>query len=500
VQRINISLVILLLTISLIGLTMLQFTWISESYLNKEERFNDSVNEALHSVSHKVEENEAAAFIKQYENVLEQILSGKTAYKLEVDSVSGLAFITDFNSCRNPSDMNRNEIYSNEGLFKVLFEVSRMGDIFASMATNYLFNIKPLEQRLDFDYLDKLISTELQMAGVDAEFHYAIREPRSTRLFPSKTNFNSETLNEVIQTDNKTLFKTLLYRTDPFNRYAELLVYFPNKQNYLLSNIQFMLMASLAFILVTIICFAIAISTIFRQKKISQMRTDFINNMTHELKTPISTISLASEMIKAHSSGTNNTQMLKYSNIIFDENKRLSKQVDKVLEMAAIDRGEMNLKLANININDIVREVKLKSEIKLEERGGSIETFLNAETPIIVGDKVHITNIIHNLVGNSLKYTNDKPSIKIFTQNIDNGVEVSVEDNGIGMSEESQKRIFDKFYRVPTGNVHNVKGFGLGLSYVKKILEAHNGTVKVKSSLNKGTTFTFFIPSKISLN
>jgi len=491
-QRVNISLVILLLTISLIGLTMLQFTWISESYQSREERFDDAVLEALHEVSQGIEEKEFVTFAEQYYGKdFPQTILKKKGYKFKEDPTSGIEYYSDFNSCIDPSFR-----YSEQGLQMIEKEVRRTGSVFEYLAIRSLFSKKPLEERLDHDYIDKLIDRELQIAGLDLDFRYAVWEPRSTRLHAIKANLKSEILKKVVNTE----YKTLLYPTDPFNRYAELLVYFPDKQNYLLSNIKFMLLASLAFILVTIICFALAISTIFRQKKISQMRTDFINNMTHELKTPISTISLASEMIKSHSRGINNDQILRYSNIIFDENKRLGKQVDKVLEMAAIDRGDMRLKLTNININDIIQEVKLKSEIKLQEREGEIETFLNAESPIIEGDKVHITNVVHNLVGNAIKYTNGKPLIKIFTQNISNGVEISVEDNGIGMSEESQKRIFDKFYRVPTGDVHNVKGFGLGLSYVKKILDAHNGTIKVKSALNKGTTFTFFIPSKISLN
>lgn len=499
-QRVNISLVILLLTISLIGLTMLQFNWISETLQNREEQFNDKVSEALHSVSHRIEDKEAAERARQYEVELKDYLRNpkkrvridiEEFSNIKVDSTSGLEFVEDFNSCIDPKE--RVESYK---VLRIVREIDRREEILRSIAAKWLFEIKPIEQRLDYNYVDELIGQELAFNGIEAKFHYAIWDSQRKRVLASKANSSSEILGEVLKTNHK----TLLNHNDPYKRFAELLVYFPNKRTYLLSNIQFMLLASLAFILVTIICFALAIGTIFRQKKISQMRTDFINNMTHELKTPISTISLASEMIKAHSTGTNNTQMLKYSNIIFDENKRLGRQVDKVLEMAAIDRGEMSLKLLDININDIVQEVKLKSEIKLQDREGSIETFLNASSPKIVGDKVHITNVIHNLVGNAIKYTNGQPSIKIFTQNIDNGVEVSVEDNGIGMSEESQKRIFDKFYRVPTGNVHNVKGFGLGLSYVKKILEAHNGTIKVKSVLNKGTTFTFFIPSKISLN
>jgi len=492
VQRVNISLVILLLTISLIGLTMLQFNWISESLQNREERFNDAVKEALHSVSHRVEEKEAAELAHKYKTELQEYLyNSKRSIKIEIDSVSGLEYIEDLNSCVDPQKR-----VNSLNMLQIMQEINRKGDLLRNIAANWLFNVRPIEQRLDYDYMNDLIGQELRFSGVDAEYHYAIRMPKINRIFTIEENLNSEILSEVLQTD----YKTILYHTDPFNRYAELLVYFPNKRTYLLSNIQFMLLASLAFILVTIICFAIAISTIFRQKKISQMRTDFINNMTHELKTPISTISLASEMIKAHNVVTNHPQILKYSNIIFDENKRLGRQVDKVLEMAAIDRGEMQLKLTNININDIVQEVKLKSEIKLQERAGSIDTFLNAESPTIIGDKVHITNVVYNLVGNAMKYTNGSPVIKIFTQNIDNGIQVSIEDNGIGMSEESQKRIFDKFYRIPTGDVHNVKGFGLGLSYVKSILDAHNGTIRVKSALDKGTTFTFFIPSKILLN
>lgn len=290
-----------------------------------------------------------------------------------------------------------------------------------------------------------------------------------------------------------TSHKVRLFDTDPFNRGAELFLHFPNQRKYLLSTMWLMLASSMVFILVSIICFAITIYTIFRQKRLSEMKTDFINNMTHELKTPISTISLASEMIKAQGASVNE-QVRKYSNIIFDENKRLGNQVDRVLQMALIDRGEMKLKLADIDINEIIEAAMQKINLQVKELNGQVKSVLNASPSSLNGDRVHITNVIYNLLENAVKYSKGSPEIKISTENTNNGIQISVEDNGIGMSKEQQQRIFDKFYRVPTGNLHDVKGFGLGLSYVKKIIDAHEGAVFVKSEIGKGSKFTIELP------
>ncbi len=462
---------------------MIQFTWISESLQNREERFNDSVNQALSAVANKIEDIEAANVSRQNKRTIRNYLNSTDPYIIEHDSVSDIEYVLYHNSCSNP------EYHINIETARAVFkEIKRRGDVISYIGFRWLLNPEPIENRISYEFVNELLGRELYMNDIKTNYECAIKIPRNNRLLIN----NSLDPRTLLDAE----YKTFLFSSNPYQRPAELFLHFPNKRNYLLSKIQLMLIASLSFIAVMIICFGLAIRTIFRQKLVSQMRTDFINNMTHELKTPISTISLASEMIKAHSSGIKNPQILKYSNIIFDENKRLGRQVDKVLEMAVIDRGQMRLSITKLNIHDIILQAKQKTELKMEDRSGIVETYLNAQEPEIEGDKVHITNIIFNLLDNAVKYTGDSPVIKIYTQNMEHGVEISIEDNGIGMNDEAQTKIFDKFYRVPTGDIHDVKGFGLGLSYVKKILEVHHGTIKVKSALKKGTTFTIFIPFK----
>jgi two-component system phosphate regulon sensor histidine kinase PhoR len=222
--------------------------------------------------------------------------------------------------------------------------------------------------------------------------------------------------------------------------------------------------------------------------------------MTHELKTPISTISLASEMLRDQKVNADPQRIQKYAGVIHDENKRLGSHVEKVLQMAVIDRGEHKLKLSYVNLHDLVQKAIDKMMLQLEERGGTLRTEFTARFPEARVDEAHFTNIVTNLLDNAIKYSNGSPEITVASRDHSEGVLISVSDKGMGMSKDAQKRVFEKFYRVPTGNVHNVKGFGFGLSYVKAMVEAHGGYIKLKSELNKGTTFEVFIPHSNSYN
>jgi two-component system phosphate regulon sensor histidine kinase PhoR len=224
------------------------------------------------------------------------------------------------------------------------------------------------------------------------------------------------------------------------------------------------------------------------------MKTDFINNMTHEFKTPIATISLASDSITNRTVIENPDKIKRFAGIIKQENKRMLDQVEKVLQMAKIDKRDFELKLTDVNINEVVYQASENSRLKIIKREGSLEVNLDASNALIQGDLTHISNIIHNLLDNAEKYSNEKPKINVKTKDASGGVEVLISDNGIGMTQESIKHIFDKFYRVHTGNRHDVKGFGLGLSYVKALMDAHNGKIKVSSELGKGSTFSLFFP------
>jgi two-component system phosphate regulon sensor histidine kinase PhoR len=235
---------------------------------------------------------------------------------------------------------------------------------------------------------------------------------------------------------------------------------------------------------------------IMRQKRLSELQKDFINNMTHEFKTPIATISLSADSLANPNVMGNETRTMKFINIIKEENKRMLAQVEKVLQMAQIERQEIQLKLTEVDINQLVQTAANHAELKIASREGSIVVLTHASPAIIQADQNHIANIISNLLDNAEKYTKANPNIVIETKNTKGGILISITDNGIGMSKEVLKNIFEKFYRAPTGNVHDIKGFGLGLNYVKAITEAHGGKITVKSEVGKGSTFTIFLPFK----
>jgi two-component system, OmpR family, phosphate regulon sensor histidine kinase PhoR len=247
-------------------------------------------------------------------------------------------------------------------------------------------------------------------------------------------------------------------------------------------------------VLTLILAFYYTISTIFKQKKLSVIKNDFISNMTHEFKTPISTISLASEMLSDQSISQTPEKQQRFLKMIREENKRLSVLVESILQTSILDRGEFKLKLVEVDIHDIINTALNNTALLISQRNGKIETLLTAQQFKLQADKVHLTNIIFNLIDNAIKYTQETPVITVHTRNSTEAIFISVKDNGIGISKENQRKIFDKFYRVPTGNVHNVKGFGLGLSYVQVVVEKHGGTIGVSSELGKGSAFEIRLP------
>ena len=255
-----------------------------------------------------------------------------------------------------------------------------------------------------------------------------------------------------------------------------------------------MLAGSFIFTLIIVFSFAYTIHVIIRQKKLSDIKSDFINNMTHEFKTPIATISLAVDSIRDPRVSANQDKLNYFSRIIKEENKRMNAQVENVLQMAQIDKGEFSIQKDSVNIHQLIQKVVELIALQVESREGIIHLELNASLPIIEADPIHLTNVIFNLVDNANKYSPEKPCIYISSENNDKGIFVRVRDEGIGMTAETQKRIFEKFYRVSTGNIHDIKGFGLGLSYVKAVIEQHGGHVNVQSEAGKGSTFEIFLP------
>ncbi len=247
-------------------------------------------------------------------------------------------------------------------------------------------------------------------------------------------------------------------------------------------------------ILVIVLCFGYSIRTILRQKKLSLMKNDFINNMTHEFKTPIATVSLATEALQDKSVSQSSDMHTRYVKMIRDENQRLGSQVERVLQIAAIDKRDFNLNIEELDLHKLIRSLVENMQIQVESRGGRITSVLNAATCAVKGDETHISNCIMNLLDNANKYSPEAPNIIVRTESTYNSITITVQDHGMGMSRETQKHVFEKFYRLPTGNRHDVKGFGLGLSYVKKMVEAHHGTVAVDSTPGKGSKFTINLP------
>lgn len=349
-----------------------------------------------------------------------------------------------------------------------------------------------IEDRIDANRLNELLSHTLKDEGISFPYFFGV--------YDSKGLLHVGNINDKISTRGMAEFESKLFPGDIIQHDVTLRLFFPHQKGYILRSLSALLIFSIIIILFLSGAFIYFLKTILRQKKLSEIKNDFINNMTHELKTPISTISLACEAISDPDFQNTPGLAQRYIKIIRAENKRLGVMVENVLKSAIWESKAFKLNLENLHVHDIIRESCSKFEMQLAEKNGRIELDLTADNDSVFADKTHFSNALFNLVDNAIKYSPKEPHIKIATQNKGDALFVSVSDNGIGISKENLTKVFDKLYRVPTGNVHNVKGFGLGLSYVKTVIEKHEGTVNVSSKLNVGSTFTLRIPIYLQSN
>ena len=340
--------------------------------------------------------------------------------------------------------------------------------------------------RLDTAQVKREITVQLSNRGILQNFEMAIVDENDSLIGIGNLSNPGDLRKRGI--------KAALFPSDLLGPEKFMIVDFPNKNSYLLQQIWLPLLSSCVFLLIVILCFIYAIQVIIKQKKLSEIKNDFINNMTHEFKTPIATVNLAVEALQDPDLVSQDSFRSRYMGIIKDENKRLVDQVEKVLQAAALDKKDFKLKIEKININDLIQNVQSHFDLLLEKRGGMMQVFTDIKDPYIEADSFHLSNILNNLLDNANKYSPEKPCITIDAKDTNNEMIISIKDNGIGMTKDTLKKIFDKFYRVPTGNVHNVKGLGLGLAYVKTMMEAHKGYITVESEIDKGSNFYIHIP------
>jgi two-component system phosphate regulon sensor histidine kinase PhoR len=349
--------------------------------------------------------------------------------------------------------------------------------------------------------IDSILKKDVQKLGDSPEYHYGIFSEKDSGFVVIDNKFTVSFISKNMSKSglNKGLFTT------PYTEHifthgtasaGRLFLYLPFRKQIIWQSLLPAAVGSIIFTLLILACFAYTIYIIQQQKKISDMKNDFINNMTHEFKTPIATISLASDSINNPSIIHNPEKVQRFTKIIRQENTRMLGQVEKVLQLAQLEKKDLQLKFSDINIHDLLQNISEHVNLQIKGKKGNLTLNLQAADPVIEGDMTHISNILYNLLDNANKYTPDSPEITVTTRNIQQGIEISIEDNGIGISRENQKYIFEKFYRVSTGNLHDVKGFGLGLSYVKVMVDAHHGNIQVRSALGKGSTFILYFPKK----
>ncbi|MFN4255673.1 MAG: sensor histidine kinase [Saprospiraceae bacterium] len=484
----HIKIIIGLMTAALAGSIGLQIYWISWSIRLNEEQFDKGIFTVLNRVSDKLEYYENAS-------VLEALNSSRGGLsEMNRNIRRAAAYLENGYAARRAP---RTDSLPNPARPGAAFEENVTA--WEYMKVSQLVDSKPLAERVNLDLLGQSLREELANQGINTPYQYGVYSKARSSFVIVNNHFVVTDNSPEIAHGGATNLYTSNYKVALFRQDIEspgfLTVYFPNRTSLVLGSVWKTLVMSIIFTGITLFGFWYTISVIFRQKQLSEMKNDFINNMTHEFKTPIATISLATDSIGSPMVISNPDKIKRFTEIIRQENRRMNAQVERVLQTAMVDKKDFQLTIGAMNLHDVIGQAVDNFSLQVEKREGTLKTELQSTRPVIQGDATHIASVIHNLLDNANKYSPDKPEITIRTRDVAYGVEVTVEDKGIGIGKEARKHIFDKFYRVHTGNLHDVKGFGLGLSYVKAIMVAHKGTVDVKSEPGKGSAFTLMFPA-----
>ena len=479
-------------SITFIALLTMQVRYIKDIVSFKKEQFDESVQKALYQTSRNLELNETLHYLQE-----DIARSSKSSICVDSFAQGGFVSFTQKTAVLQPSASSkalilRHNTNSIEEATKIIRETFKNRYIYQkALVDEVVYNIiqtasdRPLKNRMNFKQFDQDLRTELQNNGINLEYHFLITTQNGKEVYRCP-DFSSEGMSYS--------YSEVLFRNDPREKIGLVTIHFPDMASYLYSSIRFLIPA-LIFTVVLIFIFLFTLVMIYRQKKYTEMKNDFINNMTHELKTPISSISLASQMLSDDSVPKSPAMIKHISGVVSDETKRLRYLVEKVLQLSLFERQKAIFKRQELNLNEMVESIANTFVLRVEHTGGYISPTLEAENATISVDETHFSNVIFNLFDNAIKYKKpDMPiNIEVKTWNDEKYVHLAISDNGIGIKKENQKRIFEQFYRVHTGNVHDVKGFGLGLAYVKAIVDMHKGLITVDSNKN-GTTFKISMP------
>ena len=511
-KRKTIVLLAIFFFLAISGLILIQLYWIQNAIAITDQQFRYNANKALESVVLDLEEKELikniqedidpstdsitavvpansplakklhgyqpnSELLKMYglDNPGKPIAITSSGHKIFISAEDSSPFSTDESPEPTPqitnSDISGRVSNKIVNLEKIMEKILR--------------NTPDIRERIDAENLTQQLRTALNNVGIYLDFEFSIRSGRLGNIWKTPGFTDKPGTNKFI---------IQLFPNDPVPSQNQIVLYCLQEQQYKFEKIGILGFLSLLFTLLLLVLSTGTFIVIFRQKKMSEIRSDFINNMTHELKTPISTISLASQMIVDKSIPDKDKNIDNLAKVISDESMRLKFQVEKVLQMAIFEKLKMKLNMVELDVHSIINKAVENFSLQIKNRNGVIKKDFQAIFSLAMIDEIHFLNSISNLIDNAIKYSKDNPEILVSTRNNKKSILITIEDKGIGINKENLKSIFDKFYRVHSGNLHNVKGFGLGLSYVKKIIEGHNGTIKVESQINKGSKFTIFLP------
>lgn len=440
--------IVVLISLSLLGIIYIQVNWIKNAAIVKKEQQTRQIYDALNDVRLELVNREVPGVRFKLERSLQ---GGKRPVTLLSDQIS------DFMKSQIP-----------------------LSEKFTAIQVNEIINKIFQQRNLHINY-------EFGVTAFNSFFGgYQMQSPNFFAMLEDTSH--NKIFSMPLVGDNNDLSAVRMMQQEM------LVLVVPEAKNFILKNMGWMIVGAITFTLIMLIAFYLTLSTMLRQKKLSEIKSDFINNMTHEFKTPLATISLAVDAIGNEKVMHSPDKIRYFSGIIKEENRRMHKQVESILQSALLERQELKLNFQDINVHELIRKTADNLQLQLQQKQGRIYLDLHAANPVLKADEVHFSNIIFNLLDNAIKYCKDHPEIRIATENTKQGLNISISDNGIGMSRETQARIFEKFYRAHTGNLHNVKGFGLGLAYVKEIVDAHHGRIKVESAVGKGSRFDLEFP------